>query len=374
MYSWVVFSVKVFPAAMVTAMMLMALSSGVAMADSQSPPVEAQPFPSITLNMSSGIYYNLSYMGLILETSNGSFISNFNHGKWNFTTGPNGTYSYASDIKFLPDNSHGMFNASIDSQVMSHSHGGNGKGHNSSNGNPPTNSTRGSNGKGPANRTSHFTLYANVVIDMKALNYSLSNMSVGNSSAESGNYSFPQFSMLEITLSITFENPVNGSGNLQLIQMIKSSNTSDSANGYYFGNIAHGHSKKAQENSQGVQIPAGNNKSMNGSENAFYWWNNNFMLNGVSQNLSSKVDAADGGVFITFNFAFNNSTALKSVYQDPYFGIPGTPIFKNPIVKKVVGTIVNYVLVNIKSLSVGLAFGLVMIGGASYSVYRKRRF
>ena len=368
------FLVKILPAALVAAVMLMAFSSGVAAAEDQTSHVEAQPFPSITLNMSGGVYYNLSYIALILKTHNGSYVATFNHEKWNFTTGNNGTYSYASDVRFLPDNSQGLPGVSIYSQGNGGAQGKNGSGNNSSSGNPPLNSTHGSHGGSPPEGITHNTTDANVVINLKALNYSLSNMSVRNSSAESQNFSFPQYSMLEITISVTFQNPVKGPGNLELVQLIKSSNETNSADRYYFGSIVHDNSKKLHDNSQGIQIPTGHNNSGNGTVNAFYWWNSIFDLNGVKQNLSSTVALSDGGIYIMFDFAFNNSTSLKSVYQDPYIGISGAPIFKNPIVKKVEGAIVNYVMINIESLSTGIAFGSVLIGSAVYSVYRKRRF
>lgn len=368
---------RIIPVAIVSAVMLLALSSGVVAAEAQAPGVIAQPFPSITLNMSGGVHYNLSYMGLLLENPNGTSVASFNHGKWNFTSESNGSYIYSSEVMFLPAGSHSQFNTSLYSQGIAYSQGNHsrgGSGHNSSGGGPPQNNTNGTHGNGQTNITSHAPLQAYVVINLNALNTSLSSMSVMNSSAAPHNYSFPQLSVLDITFSIAFQSPVNGPGNLQLIQLIKSSNTTNSANRYYFGNIAYGHSSMSQKNSQGVHILGGTNTSGNGTADAFYWWNNNFDLNNVSQNLTSTVAVADGGIYITFNFAFNNSTSMSTVYQDPYLGISGVPIFQNPIVKKAVGTVINFVIVNIKSLSAGLAFGMVLIGAASYSVYKKRRF
>ncbi len=373
---------KIFVVALITVLVLIALSSGAAVAKAQTNQVEAQPFPSITLNMSGGVFYNLSYMGLILKTPNGSYVTSFNQGKWNFTSGSNLTYSYASNVKFVPDNSQGI------PATAGNPPGGNGNGHNSTNGgngnghnstsggssNGQQNNTQGSHGGGPPTGIAHGTIDATVAINLKALNDSLSNMGVVNSSANSNKYSFPQYSMLEITISVTFQNTVNGPGDLQLIQLIKSSNETNGVNGYYFGDIVHDNSMNVHGNSQGVQIHGGTNTSDNATANAFYWWNNNFDLNGVQQNLTSSVVAADGGVFITFNFAFNNSTQLKSVYQDPYLGVPGLGIFNSPIVHKIVKTVVNYVIVNAISLSAGIASGVVLVGGATYSVYRKRRF
>lgn len=380
MYSGIVFPVRrILPAAVVVILMLTAFFSGVASADAQESQVMAEPFPSITLNMTGGVFYNLSYMGLILQTPNGSHIASFNHGKWNFTDSSNGSYSYSSEVRFLPDNSPGPMASSVDAAAIGYSHGNghntsHGNGHNSTNGNPPQNSTKGSHGRGTDNGHSHNNITAEVVINLKSMNDTLSNMSVMNSSASAGNYSFPRYSMLEITISVTFSNAVEGPGNLELVQLIKSSNVTSSADRYYFGDIAHGRSNGHSESNSGVQIPAGNGTSGNSTMNAFYWWNNSFDMNGVSRNLSSNVTIADGGVYITFNFPFNNSTSMKSVYQDPYIGIPGYPIFKNPIVKKIVGTIINYVVVNIESLSAGLAFGVVLVGGAVYSIHRRRRF
>lgn len=357
---------KLLPAALVTAVMLISLFSGAAAAQSQSPQVEAQTFPSITVNVSGGVSYNLSYMGLLLNTPNGSYTTSFNQGNWNFTSGNNGTYSYTSDVMFHP----------AGQQVGNSTRNGNNisGGRNSSNGShPPQQSTLGAQG-GQSSGVSHNVISANVVINMKELSYSLPNMTIVNSSAESTSYSFPQYSTLEITFSVTFQTPVQGPGNLEMTQLITSSDRNNGAYGYYFGNIANDHTNKVNQNSKGVQVPAGNKGSGNGNVNAFYWWNNIYDMNGVQNSLNSTVAQANGGAFITFNFTFNNSTSLKTVFQDPYLGISGFPVFKNPIVKKVVGTIVNYVVINIESLSTGLAFGLVLIGAASYSVYRKRRF
>ncbi len=386
---------KILPYALATAVILMALSSGVAAAENQAPHVEAQPFPSITLNVTGGVFYNLTYMGLMLTTSNGTYTSSFNQGTWNFTAGGNGTYSYANVVKFHPDNAQGAFGVSVDPLVTaimkgnngSHGNGGgngnsggngnngsSGNGKNSSNGNPPQNSTQGSQGRGPPGGMPNNSMEANVVINLKALNYSLSGMSVSNSSAKPENYSFPQYSMLEITISVTFQSPVQGPGNLQLIQLIKSSNESNGINGYYFGKIAHDHSAGVGENSHGVNMANRYGNSGNASVNMLYWWNNTFEMNGVSQNLTSTVAQQNGGLFITFNFSFNNTTSLKSVYQDPYIGIPGMPIFKNPIVKKIVGPIVNYVIVNAEYMIIGITSGLILVGGTTYTIYRKHRF
>ena len=96
--------------------------------------------------------------------------------------------------------------------------------------------------------------------------------------------------------------------------------------------------------------------------------------NVATHNLTSAVTQGNGAVYIAFNFSYNSSTSLKSVYQDPYIGISGEPIFKNPIVQKVVGTVVNYVMVNAEYFATGLVSGIVLIGGTTYSIYRKRRF
>lgn len=340
-------------------LMTMALSSGIAAADDQTSHVEAQPVPSITLNMTGGSFYNLSFMGLILKTANGALSANFNQGKWNFTSGNNGSYSYSSTVRFVPNNSQGGSQDSVAYVGFDGSEGNGGQGNNNTGGTP--------------NGNSNNAINANVVISMKALDYSLSNVSVGNSSAVSGNYSFPQYSMLEITISVVFQNPVKGPGHLELIQLIKSPEEGNGSARYYFGKIAHDHSDKVSGDNQGVRIPSRSNVTMNGTLNAFYWWNSTYNLNGVSHNLSSSVTLKDGGVYILFDFAFNSSTSLKSIYQDPYIGIPGQPVFKNPIIKKVVGKIVNYLVINAEYFASGLASGVILLG-VSYSFYRRRRF
>ncbi len=362
---------RIFPAALVASVILVALSSGVATAENQSPHVEAQSFPSITLNTSGGVNYNLTYAGLYLETPNGSYMANFNHGKWNFATGNNGTYAYSSEVRFLPDNSKGTWGAPGGPQGK---RGNPGKGNTASRSISQTYSPLNPGAGGPPSGKSDNIIGANVIIAMKELNYSLSNMSVSNTSAKSLNFSFPQYSMLEITISVTFQNPVEGPGMLEMLQLIKSSNMSNGPDNYYFGNIAHDHSKGPLEKSQGIRMPATGNNTGNGTMNAFYWWNSAFQLNGATHNLTSAVTQGNGAVYIAFNFSYNSSTSLKSVYQDPYIGISGEPIFKNPIVQKVVGTVVNYVMVNAEYFATGLVSGIVLIGGTTYSIYRKRRF
>ncbi len=317
------------------AFLILAFSTGTAMADTQESEVQVLPSPSITLNVTNGTFYNLTYAGIVLATQTGVYNTNFNENHWTFKKVNNTSYFYQSNVQLTKNMPGGGVNndvAPFDQQ-----------------GSPVS------------------SLNANVKISLNALTYSLSNLSIENLSSGTSNYSFPDYSVMEITISIIMQTPVQGPGSLYLYQLIKSSNESNSAVKYFLGNVTHDMKDRMHGGHEGMQIlPSAKTRI-----SAFYWWNNTFQLNGVNENLSSIAGLKDGGIYIAFKFPFNNT--LSSIYQDPFFGVPGTPLFKNPVIQKDFGKLVNYIVIHAEYLSTGLATGVGLLG-ISYSIYRKRRF
>lgn len=324
---------KIVPVIFAAALILIAFSAGSAVADTPESEVHALAYPSVTLNVTSSAFYNLTFMGLLVKTPNSMYVTNFNENRWSFTEINNTSYAYSSNVKLK----NGIMMG--DSMAPYDQNGGN----------------------SPPNEVS-----ANVKISLNALGYALNNVSISNRSLAYGNFSFPDYSVMEITISIVFQQPIQGPGSVYLLQLIKSSNESKSAVNYYFGNLTQNMTDRMHGNHEGLYIPTAKSQI-----SAFYWWNNTFELNKVAKNLTSLVALRDGGIYIEFHFPFNGT--LKSIYQDPFLGIPGNPLFKNPIIKQDIGAVVNYLLVHAEFLGTGLAAGIGVLG-ISYSVYRKRRF
>lgn len=324
---------KVVPVIFIAAVMLLAFSAGTAVADTPESEVHALSYPSVTLNVTSSAFYNLTFTGILVKTSTSIYVANFNENHWTFSKANNTSYSYTSDVK--------LKNTPIagDSALPYDQKGGGG---------PPNN------------------IFANVNISLNALGYSLNNVSISNKSLVPGNFSFPDFSVMEITISMVFQQPIQGPGTVYLLQLIKSSNESKSAANYYFGNLSQNMTDRMQGEHQGLYIPAAKSQI-----SAFYWWNNTFQLNGVDKNLTSLVALRDGGIYIEFHFPFNGT--LNSINQDPFLGIPGNPLFKNPIIKQDIGKVVDYLLIHAEFLGTGIATGVGILG-ISYSFYRRRRF
>ena len=317
------------------AFLILAFSAGTAVADTQESEVQVLPSPSITLNVTNGMFYNLTYSRIVLATQSGIYNTNFDENHWTFKKVNNTSYFYQSNVQLKKGMTGGGANdavAPLDQQ----------------------------SGSVPS-------INANVKISLNALNYSLSNVRIENLSSGALNYSFPNYSLMEITISIVLQNAVQGPGSLYLYQLIKSSNASNNAVKHYLGNGCHDMRDRMHGNHEGMQIMPSAKTRLS----AFYWWNNTFQLNGVNKNLTSIAGLKDGGIYIAFKFPFNNT--LKSIYQDPFFGVPGTPLFKNPVIQKDFGKLVNYIVIHAEYLSTGLVTGVALLG-ISYSVYRKRRF
>lgn len=313
--------------------LILAFSAGTAMADTEKPEVQVLPVPSITLTVANGTFYNLTYAGIVLLTPSGQYGAAFDETHWTFKEQNQTSYYYQSNVQLKRGQGNGVSDSvtpvSQDDTAQSH-------------------------------------INANVKISLNALNYSLSNLSVMNSSSAFSNYSFPNYSVMEITVSIVLQTPVKGPGALYLVQLIKSSNESQSPVKYYLGNVVHDLRDRMNGDQQGMQILP----SLKSKISAFYWWNNTFKLNGKNENMSSAVALREGGIYLEFKFPFSNS--LKSVYEDPFFGIPGTPLFKNPVVKKDFGLLINYLVVHAEFLGTGMLAGTGLFGLA-YSVYRKKK-
>lgn len=322
---------KIAPVVFTAALLLLAFSAGTAVGDTPESEVHAMSYPSVTLNVTSSAFYNLTFLGILLKTPTSAYTSLFNENHWSFSKVNNTSYFYRSSIKLTNGP------PTLDSAIPYEDHNGQAK-----------------------------PLAAEVNISLNALPYSLTNVSIANVSTPQGNFSFPDYSVMEITISIVFQQAIQGPGTLYLLQLIKSSNESKSAVNYYLGNLRHNMTNNMHGEHEGLYIPDAKNKI-----SAFYWWNNTFQLNGADKNLTSSVALKDGGIYIAFKFPFNGT--LKSIYQDPYIGIPGNPLFKNPIIKQDIGKLVNYFIVHVEFLGTGLAAGVGILG-ISYSVYRKRRF
>lgn len=326
---------KAFPVILAVLFLVLAFSAGAATADTPESEVQVLPSPSITLNITNGTFYNLTFAGMALETHNVMYRTGFFENHWTFTKVNDTSYFYKSNVRLNQVAGEGM----------------------SPDVNPASNEQGSQMG----------TLNAEVKITLNALNYSLSNLGIENNSIVNGNFSFPDYSVMEITISVVFQQAVQGPGALYLYQLIKSSNESNNAVKYFLGNVTHNLRDRLQGDHEGMQIIPSAKERLG----AFYWWNNSFQLNGVNKNLTSNVGLRDGGIFIAFKFPFENS--LKSIYEDPYFGIPGTPLFKNPIIKKDFGQLINYVVIHAEYLGTGVATGVGLLG-ISYSIYRRRRF
>lgn len=333
------------------AFLLASISAGTAVADhpNQNDHIEAMQNPSVTLNVTSSAFYNLTFTGMLLHAASGVYGAMFSESNWHFYRNNSTSYSYTSNVPMVR----------TAGQVGDFSDGG-GNGHH--------------NNGGPQGG-----MLANVTITLNALGYSLDNISLHNVTIGALNDTFPAFSVMEMTVSVVFNTPVQApsyGGMLQLFQLIKSSNESKSAARYYLGNLTENHDGMPPGNFHG---PAGGHRGMviqgNGTAkqaiSAYYWWNNTFLENNNTTNLTSSVIPRDQGIFITFNFPFNGT--LHSIYQDPYFGIPGSSFFNNPVIHKDITQVVNYLVIHAEYFATGIAGGIAILG-TSYSVYRKRRF
>lgn len=333
---------KVLPAIVVTALFVISISAGSALADdtqTSESHVNVLPFPSINLNVTQSAFYNLSFLGLILHTQSGDYHTIFNKNHWNFIEHNNTTYYYTGIVQLTP-----------------------GVGEDSS----PLSSAISANPSESEDNSA--SINAGVNITLSALNYQLSNFQINNTSSPSGsNYLFPNYSVMEISISVTFQNAIQGPGNLYLLQLIKSSNNSKSAVQYYFGNVTHNLTDRMHGEHRGLQVLP--DRVANTS--AFYWWNNTFQLNGVNQTMKSRVGLDFGGILIAFDFPFNNS--LKKIYEDPYIGVPNSHLFQSKLIQQSVTNLVAYLIVHAEFFGVGAAAGIGILG-ISYSFYRKRKF
>lgn len=333
---------KVLPAILVVSLFLISISAGSALADDNHPnqsQVNVMPFPSINLNVTQSAFYNLSFLGLILHTQNGNFHTIFNKNHWKFVEQNNTTYYYTAKVELSPGT--GEDNSPLSPSLS-------------------TSPLEGQDNSGQ--------IKAAVNITLNALSYQLSNFSIrSNLSAPAGHYLFPDYSVMEITISVTFQQAIQGPGNLYLLQLIKSSNSSKSAVQYYFGNVTHNLTDRMHGENSGLQVLP--NKVANTS--AFYWWNNTFQLNGVNQTMKSRVGLEFGGILIAFDFPFNGS--MKKIYEDPYIGVPNSHLFQSKLIQQGVTDFVAYLIVHAEFFGAGAAAGVGILG-ISYSFYRRRKF
>ncbi len=322
----------------VISLLVLAFSAGSAVAEDDQPVVHALPFPSITLNVTKSAFYNLSFVGLELHTPVQNYATLFHENHWTFTKYNNTTYYYQGKVAFTSGGS-------------------------IQDGSVTPDASQEDNNQSP--------MLATVNLTLSALDYSLNNVQINNTTSpmHGSGYLFPNYSVMEISISITFQQAVQGPGTLLLVQLIKSSNSSKSAVQYYLGNVSHNLTDRMHGDHMGLQVIP--DRALSANNSAFYWWNNTFSLNGVeNHSMRSMVGLGLGGIVIAFAFPFNST--LKSIYEDPFLGVPGTHLFQNPIIKQGINDLVAYLVIHAEFLGAGTAVGIGFLG-ISYSFYRRRK-
>ncbi len=111
--------------------------------------------------------------------------------------------------------------------------------------------------------------------------------------------------------------------------------------------------------------------------NAYYWWGNNYIMNGEQKAFSSSESKVIPfrlftAVVFTYQFNVSNSTKSFDIVQDPFFSVPTFNILNHTVIYKAINNIREFLYEHIEFLGAGLGTGFVLLG-ASYGYYRRKR-
>lgn len=287
-------------------------------------------FPQVYVNVTKNASFNVSYVGMLLFTSTGMYFSYFPNEVWKIDRVSNNSLTYTSNIHFNLINSDklGLFvnEFNLTNIPMNHM---------------------------PMGETGDMaeSIGATVSVSMvKAYLHDPINTTNNTSSLTGFKMTF-SFHSLQI----------KGSGDLLLIQQLGAKVHNEFEQYHLLAKFISGTSH-------------GNDTTMGitgSSYNAYYWWNDSYLLNGNGATFSSYT-ATDGNIdTVVFKFAYNNS--LESIVQDPYFSVPQVNLFNNPIIQKDIQNATTFIMLHLELLSAGLVTGIALLG-ISYGSYRRRRF
>ncbi|MCL4421355.1 MAG: hypothetical protein M1477_06670 [Candidatus Thermoplasmatota archaeon] len=277
--------------------------------------------PEVYINTTDNQSFNVSYSYIFVTDNNGTYFFPFSSAKWDFKKISDYRNEYSATIHSSM-NTFGMIN--ITNQNVS--------------------------GQMP------YLAYE------KTANVSI----ITNRTSEVLPNSTKTVSALEITIKISsssFQSP----GEISLYQFLgvrSIFNSNLSFNHYKFENFS-------QNKSHYLNITGEKNV------NAYYWWGNNYTMNGEQKVFSSNENKVTPSrlftaVVFTYQFSVSNSTKSFDIVQDPFFSVPTFNILNHTVIYKAINSIREFLYEHIEFLGAGLATGFVLLG-ASYGYYRKKR-
>lgn len=295
--------------------------------------IVASTHPSLSINMPDGTYINLSMVQLVLKSSQGIYLSEFNTNNWSIDKISNRSISYNANLTLVQGKAPSIM------QFLS-----------AYDGNQPSQSPNSYNAK------------VSVLVGPSAKSLSIHNFSIGTTPTSS-EYNISKNSTVEIYITITFMEPISGSGEVFFIQSMSTKNVQDFSYEDFNGTGALG----TNHGDSGVAV---NSNVTQSGLSYLYWWSNSYEENGTNKSLSTSVFNYEGADYVVFGYNYTNG--LSKIVQDPFITVPGTNIFKNPIIEQKITNITNFLIQHIEFFSGGLVVGIGLLG-YSYSVYRKKR-
>lgn len=312
------------------------LALPIASADSPSPSghnsendLRFTQFPQVYVNATNSASFNVSFLGLILLTQSGTYMSYFPNENWNVDVISNNSLYYSSDVHFVPMDKGVLRNLEQRFNI--------------------------SNVQSPNPQQDDQVQSAAAI--SASVNISLNKTYVNDPLA---NASRKELSSFQITFSLS-SSQITGPGDLLLVQQLGA--RIDSAY-EQFHDLEGLSNSVARTNDTGVGMNAS-------SYEAYYWWNSNYTMNGKPANLTSIIGSTGSVDTIIFKYSFTNG--LHSMTQDPYFSVPQVNLFQNPIVQQDIINAARFLIVHVELLAGGIATGAILLG-ISYGAFRRRRF
>lgn len=283
-------------------------------------------FPQVYVNASSNDSFNVSFVAALLFLNNGAYVSLFPNEHWLVNRLSNNSISYTADLHFSHiDHSNlrlleDRFNVTNLAPLKLEEHRDSGE---------------------DASVSAHVAIYMNKTLLVNPVN---------RSSHSTG------FDIIFVVTSST----ITGPGDFILIQEL--------------GAKIHGQYRPYHTLVQAVHnLSSGNETGLELNSNyydAYYWWSNDYILNGHHANISYQEAMVGPQEVVVFKYQFNSR--LQSLYQDPYFAIPQIDLFKNPIIRGDIQNATQYFVIHAELFIAGIITGGFLLG-ITYGSFRRRR-
>lgn len=284
--------------------------------------------PSIAVNISSNVSYNLTYIGLIYQIPGSSpYVNYFAGDSWNSMLDHNGSISFYSAFYFS--------SASNKSE----------RAHNSSF-SPPS---------------------ASIFINMTPTNATPSAISSSNASINVTGFSNSTYYKISTYIDISTASSTNTNRqNAKVILVMNFAGLNAREDGYEGNGVMPDH--HGPMNFNGYLLNSGKYK-------ALFWWNDSYNLNGANQTMTfynGNMFGMDSMPESGLNFIFNLSGSQGVIYQDPYLATSGVSITSLTI-STVQQQIATFLFQHAELLGTGVAIGAILIA-LPYVMHRRRRF